>query len=610
MADLIGAGLGALLAVPVMDAIGPINSILASVVIFCVAALVIYPGGKLFLRGAFVLLALIVFGSNVSLRWLSLDMASVPGDKPIQESLASGGKVVQTLWDSFARTDLVQTADGGPYRIYLDGAAGSVMPSAANNDFLLRDIGFFPFATSQPKRVLIIGPGAGLDVWFGLQSRASEIVAVEVNPGSVALVTNYGAYNGDLYRHPEVRVVVDEGRSVLRREDTRYDLIFLSQVVTLAAERTGYALTENTVYTVEAFRDYLAHLNPDGQIALKLYDEITLTRALSTVLAAFREQGLSDADALAHTAAFLDQSSDSPIPLLMIRSTPFTRDDSLVYGSIARQVGFRPLFLPGVLAEPPLDTVQDGRQTFTSIVETSQADISPTTDDHPFFYQVERGIPNSLTPLLLGVVTATVVIGGVLVFTQRRSTPASLRWMPLYFAGLGIGFMMVEIALIQQTRLFIGPPTLAVTVVLAVLLIGGGIGSRLSELWIAPQVLSALPGMVVVVLLAAWMLLWPLLSQNFVGLPLVLRVGITTACLTPLALFMGMLFPIGLRFVGQIGDEQAALAWTLNGLTTVMGSVGAVTLASVIGFNSVLVVSITAYAFVSVYSYLVHVPET
>src|SRR5690606_32943928 len=133
--------------------------------------------------------------------------------------------------------------------------------------------------------------------------------------------------------HPEVRILIDEGRSALRRDDNRYELIFLSQVLTLSAERDGLALVENAVYTVEAFQDYFAHLAEDGQIALKLYDESTLTRALSVALAALREQGLSDAEAITHTAAFLDPSDN--IPLLLVRRQPFAHSDALALGAVA-----------------------------------------------------------------------------------------------------------------------------------------------------------------------------------------------------------------------------------------------------------------------------------
>ena len=596
LADLAGAGLGALLAVPALDLLGGIDALLAAAVLLALSALLLSPAGRRRRPLALLALSVVILGANVGGQFLQVDMARLPAAKPIVDSL-QGGELLDTRWDAFARTDLVQPAGGGPYRLYIDGAAGSIMPPAEDNDFLLRDIGLFPFATQEPRRVFVIGPGGGLDVWFGLRTGAEEIVAVEVNRASVELVEAYAAYNGDLYGQDGVRVVYDEGRSVLRREGRRYQLIFMSQVVTLAAERRGYALVEESTYTVEAFQDYLDHLTPQGQLALKLYDEATLTRALSTALAALRQRGLSDAQALRHVIALLDPRASSPIPLLIVRNTPFTAEDSLALGAVARRAGFDPLYLPHVLARPPLDSVESGERTFDDIVAGAESDISPTTDDRPFFYQFERGIPTDLRPLLIGLVLLAVAGTALIIPLQRTATSSFERWSPLYFGALGLGFMALEVAFIQQTRLFLGHPTLTVTTVLATLLIVGGLGSGAAGRWLPPaERPPAWPLVVVVGMAIVWTLLWPILSQNYLAAERPLRVALVIASLAPLALFMGMPFPLALRHVGRAGRRSVALAWAVNGVTTVAGSVLAISVAIVAGFSSVLVVGILAYA--------------
>jgi hypothetical protein len=597
LADLVGAGLGALLAIPILNAMGAINGALLIAAIFAIAGLLTRLRSIRPLPVAAVTVALMTLGSNLAVGWLDVDMTSLPSEKPIEESLTAGDELLQTAWDSFARTDLVAPADGGPYHLYMDGAAGSVMPPAENNSFLFRNIGLFPFATVQAERVFVIGPGGGLDVWFGLQSGADEIVAVEVNPVSVSLVEAYADYNGDLYGQPGVRVVVDEGRSVLRREGTRYDLISLSQVTTLAAERSGYALTENTVYTVEAFQDYLAHLSPEGQIAIKLYDELTLTRALSTALAALRLQGLSDAEALRHVTVFLDPRPQPPIPLMLVRKIPYSQQEALALGALAQQAGFVPLFLPEVWAEPPLDDVESGKTQFTEIVEESESDISPTTDDQPFFYQFERGIPRRLRPLLWFLMGIVLLGGGLLAQAQRSLNPVWLRWAPAYFAALGVGYIAIEIAIIQQTRSFLGHPTRAVTTVLATLLIGGGIGSGLAGRWADPEVRSipVWPAVGVMLLVLMRIPIWPWLNHHLLSSAPLLRVLAVVGSLAPLALLMGMPFPLGLQAVGRASDRHVALGWAVNGVMTVVGSACAVTLALAAGFSRVLLVGTMAY---------------
>jgi len=603
LADLLGAGVGALLAVPLLNWLGGLDGVLSTAVLLALAGGILAKRPFLSLPLLLFSLTFLLFTSNLLSPWLTINMRHLPSQKPIADSLAnSPGTIVDTRWDAFARTDLVDPGAGAPYRLYMDGAAGSVMPPAVDNAFLWEDIGFFPFATEQPQRVFLIGPGGGLDIWFALQSGAAEIVAVEVNRASVELGADHAEYNGDLYARAHVTTIIDDGRSVLQRDTSQYDLIFLSQLVTLAAERNGYTLVENSSYTIEAFNQFLDHLAPDGQIGIKLYDEPTLTRALSTALAALRQRGLTDQEGLQHIMALLDSNVQPPIPLLIIRKTPFSRDDSLSLGAVARQVGFTPLFLPGVLAQPPLDDVAAGTRPLAEIIADADNDLSPTTDNRPFFYQFERGIPQTLWPLLWGV-GIVIMLGTGLIIRQQRHM-IHRRWAvaaPLYFAGLGLGFILVEIGVIQQTRLFLGHPTTATTVVLATLLIGGGIGSGLAGRWLRDRSTFALqPLLALFVMLALWLLLWPAMRNQFMGEQLWLRILIVIASLMPVGLVMGMPFPLGLRVVANWQRQQVALAWAVNGVMSVVGSVLAITLAIQFGYSTVLLAGGIAYGLAAV----------
>ncbi len=606
-ADLVGAGLGVLLAMPIINTLGVVNSLMLASI--CFGASVFIGKYSTFRPVPSVLVAAgaIMLASNGALNWLYLDAARLPNDKPAVDSLQGDGNVIQTSWDAFARTDLIQPADGGPYQVYVDGAAGSIMPPEVGSERLLNNIGFLPFQVAQPESIFIIGPGGGLDVWFGLQSGVDEIVAVEVNPASVALVEAFGDYNGHLYAEPSVRVVVGEGRNVLRREQSSYDLIYLSQVITLSAERSGYTLAENTIYTVEAFEDYLQHLRPGGQIALTMYDEATMTRALAIAVAALNRKGLSDSEALSHTAAFLDPTTTPPSPVLIVRDQPFTREEAISYGVVAQDSGFAVLLLPPIVAAPPLDSILRSSVTFSQIIEQSEFDIAPSTDDRPFFFQFERGIPRNLMPLV-GLAAGIAGIGGLLLLLAQRSIKQQmLKWAPLYFASLGVGFMVVETVIIQQTRLFLGHPSVAVTTVLAVLFVGGGLGSLIASrrLRSAESRIPGWPAAGVTALIAVWMAIWPQVSSSFLAADQPVRVVVTALSLLPLAILMGMPFPIGLHVVGKKGDRHIALAWAVNGAATVVGSVGAVTMAILAGFSYVLLASLFVYGAAAVLAYVV-----
>jgi hypothetical protein len=433
---------------------------------------------------------------------------------------------------------------------------------------------------------------------------------VEINPASVDIVNRFATYHGDLYQQPEVRVIVDEGRSVLRREGQQYDLIYLSQVVTLAAERNGYALTENTIYTVEAFVDYLNHLQPGGQIAMKLYDELTLTRALVTAATAVSHaHNLTEAEAMAHLAVFLDPDAEPPIPLLLIQDQPFTPNDASAYAAVAGQVDFVPLFVPGVTGGPTLNGILSDESSLSIIIAATPSDISPTTDDRPFFYQFERGLPESLQPLLVGLGLLLLLGLIVLIIFQRPVSEPPARYAPLYLAALGVGFIMIEIALIQQTRLFLGHPTLAVTTILGVLLISGGVGSGLAGRWPEASRPKRLLGVTLLIagLGLVWLLGWPWLSNTFLASPTLGRLAVASVSVLPLAVLMGIPFPLGLWFVGKFhsGDRHVALGWAVNGVMTVAGSAAAVALAMLAGFSTVLLVGTGAYGLAAIYVYWV-----
>ncbi|MEZ4677184.1 MAG: hypothetical protein R2932_23500 [Caldilineaceae bacterium] len=604
-ADLVGAGLGVLLAIPLFGWAGLLNGMASAIIALTAAGLLFHAAGSPVIRqstGSTLLVVLFCLITGVALagiRWFQPTPLQLFAEKPIAATLAAGGKVVATHWDSFARTDLIDPGHGLPYELYLDGAAGSVMPPAAGHSALWRDIGFFPFATEQPARVFVIGPGGGLDIWFGLQSGTEEIVAAEVNPASIALLTAYRVYNGNLAGQEQLRLVAGEGRSVLAREGHFYDLIFLSQVVTLAAERSGYALVENRAYTEEAFATYLAHLRPEGMMAFKLYDEPTLLRALATALTALQRYGLTESEALQQMIILVDPKHDPAIPLLMVRNTPFSRDEALSIGAVANDVGFQPLFLPNAWATPPFDAVVSGNQSFAELIATTPEQLQPTTDDRPFFFLFERGLPQVLQPLIWGI-GAVVIIGIVLLFIMQRGPAAGRRHgYTLYFAALGLGFMVIELNLIQQTQRFVGHPTTAVTVVLATLLVGAGLGSNLVGRWLAhrPQRTDLLqwPLFAILIALACWLLLWPWLDAYFFGYPQLWRIVTLVCYLLPLALFLGMPFPLGLRAVGQLGEEQVGLAWAVNGVASVAGALLTIAGAMLWGYHLVAIVGWFCY---------------
>ena len=613
MADLLGAGLGVALVVPAMQALGAVNGAQLAVVCLALAAL-LWHAPLAAAKGRHAPLAaakgwharplpalaaavlVLLFIANLRTEILPLNWQALDDAKPLRQAWNDGATIEATRWDAFGRADLL-TSVSGARQLYLDGAAPSVLPAAQDIAELTRQIGYLPFASGQPDAVFIIGPGGGLDIAYARASGAERIVAVEVHPASVALLREQEARPGGLLDSPAVELRVDEGRSALRRETSEFGLISLSQVVTLAAERGGYALTENTLYTVEAFREFLARLTPEGQLALVLYDEATMLRALGVALAALSERGLTEQQALQHVLIVADARSGAlDTPLLVIKNTPWRREELRGPAVFVADQGYQPIHFPGVLAAPPLDAIAAGTSSFAEATADSGLNFAPPTDDRPFFFQFEYGAPRSLRELAAGI-GVVIVLGALALAWRSRGRAGAVREraaLYAYVAALGAGFMLLEVALIQQTRLLLGHPTPAVALTLAALLVAGGLGSasatwlwRGRTLWAAPLAVAGLT--------LAWWLLWGPWSEALAASALPVRAVGTLLSLLPLAWLMGMAFPNALRRAGVFETEAVAWCWAVNGVMSVLGTVGALVLATSWGYGSVLLVGAGVY---------------
>lgn len=600
-ADLAGAALGTLLSVPLLGLVGGINALLAA------AAFMGWGGWGMGVRGwglgaALALTALAVANPLTSV--LDVDPRAIDSGKTMAEQLRMDGRLVFSRWDAFARTDVVapELRDDLMY-VFLDGGAGAAMyrfdgdltaPSA-----LRSDLGFFPFHDRPAGEVLAIGPGGGKDVLMALLGGAVRVTAVEVNPGAVEAVRRFSDFNGGLYDRPEVEVAVDEGRAYLKRSPRQYDTIYLSLAMTQAAERSGYALVENYLYTVEAFRDYLRHLKPGGQVVFKVHDQRELERVLRTAIRALEERGVPAdrvswyLEALSEAEMLGQHGGEIMYPLLVVRREPYTLEGAQQHLSAALASGFVPLYLPGVGGIGPLSEL--GAQAGDADAADSPEALSPTTDDRPFFYLYSPGPP----PISLALLALSALLAAATWWRQRRTVPGSivaLRLSLAYFACLGVAFMLVEVALIQKLTLFLGHPTLAVTTVLFALLVFGAAGSWLSGRLARPSHLSPVSAALAGALALAYAQLIPSATVLFFASPPLPRVLAAVGLVAPLGMVMGAPLPSGLRKLAELSTTPlAGLAWASNGFASVFGSASAIVIATSYGFTASLAAGGAAY---------------
>ncbi len=614
--DLAGAALGCLVLVPTLALLGAIDTVL----LVAVLALV---GGWLLSRRRFILPLL---GAAAAL----LAYNHVTGHITLRESKGlSEEMVVFSRWNSFSRVTVTRTGDPDRLLIFIDSDAATIL--FRDGADLERHRGLadraegLAYQLGGRDKVLVIGPGGGLDVILSRLHGASDVTAVELNPlvaRDVMSSEPFRTFSGRLYEQPGVRLVVDEGRSFLRRSRESYDLITATMVDTWAATAAGaFALSENNLYTVEAFSDYLDRLAPGGILSMnRWYQEPPdqLLRLVSLGRAALAARGHPDASRHFLVVRGPEEGMPLTTATLLLKKSPFTDEEVERAEAFARRLGLELLYTPRT--RPPSD--------LTRLVTTPSpsafwrdfpSDVSPTTDDSPFFFQTARlgslvskrwargewRRTNLGTLVLFGLVgiTALLVLAfvlGPLVLVRRRLQGTARRArLPflLYFACLGAGFIVVEVVLIQRCVLFLGHPAYALTVVLFALLLFSGLGSLLSGRFEDAALVRHLRWAIlaVVALVALAVLLLAPLFYALVHLAAPWRVLVTVATLAPLGLAMGMPMPTGIRLLHARAPELIPWAWGVNGAASVLGSVGAVALAMVAGFDLALLTGACLY---------------
>ena len=633
-ADLTGASLGTILALILLK-LGVINAHLVVamvalmpmilftrsngsnpaqklVPIIVISGLVIF----LFINVKFHLLGKVPFGQLDT-----KDMYHMMNRSPGKTS------IMDTEWSAFGRTDLVMDETTPGHRVlFVDGVAGTVMFRYDGNIESLKIPEFleapeyFPFELTpdeKKKKVLIIGSGGGREVLTALLGGAEEITAVEVNRDLVNLVKKYSDYNGRIYSGLEkTKVLVGEGRNFIRRSKELYDIIMLTQPVTRTARGPdGFALAENFLFTVESINDYLDHLQPDGQLSVVTHGTGETLRLIITGLEALKTRGIGTSSAMKHIYSLGPEAT----PLFVLRKSPFTKneaekihqkmhefnfDNELTFIPFVEQMKQKFLLSDGseyeyYMLNEALYLLSQGLVTAEDIIEVSNIDVRSVTDNNPFFYKFSLGLP--LVVKLALIISGIALAVGMLIRPGSRppkeDRPTRFRNLIL-FSLLGVGFMLIEIPLIQKFTLFLGQPVYAMAVLLFSLLAGVGLGSLTSgHFWKSGTILKLqAASMMVAVLVLLFIPFLDYIFNLFLGSSLSWRTAISFFMLAPLGFFMGMPFPLGIKSLEELGFTQyVPKMWGINGLGSVLGSALAIALAINYGFSYALFLGAALY---------------
>ncbi len=613
-ADLLGGAVGLVAALALVSWLGALDALLALALLAGVTAILLaWIAGRrvLLVRAAAVVVALIAMllinrAAGIVV-FSPAALADAPPDKTMIALLREqGAQLLETRWDSFARVDMVQTGDPTVRYVFTDAGAGSVMVRYGGDDravsWLRDDIAYLPFAldASATDAVLILGAGAGKDVLMAHLAGAETITAVEINPALVDLTRDSADYNGGVLDLPGVETVVADGRIYVERTDRHYDLIYANIVYSQVAAPGHSALAESYIFTREALRAYWSHLTDDGRIGFVTHHGIEGVRLLVAALDMLQGEGMTLQQALRHVALASLRSGDPQTrsSVVLILRQPWTLGAANDFAEAAHARNAGVLYLP-LYQEQSLEPLAQGMSLDDYIAINSDYSYTPTTDDRPFFYQFDPGLPPGLGDLLLvGLLLVVVYFSWLIFFFVRRDGGQWKRAsLAPYFAALGAAFMLVEVPLIQRFSLLLGQPVLALAVVVGGLLAGGGMGSLLSSRFSLAQLprRTALAALLAAALAVISLVVYPTLIRQALPLDLPARLLVTVAAVMLPGIFMGMPFPGGLRAAHRADPAGVAALWGANAIASVLGSALAMALAMAAGFSAALALGAALY---------------
>ncbi|MBN1654208.1 MAG: class I SAM-dependent methyltransferase [Deltaproteobacteria bacterium] len=638
--DLFGAALGSLLLMPLLR----LNSITSAIV----------------MSGALASLGACFFALHAGRRWVaSCSLAAVMvaaalgnayAARPIRLIFQKGEyhaahTMAQEYWTVHGQVVRYQGGRGGPpfwstnavaNRTYpqvgvtallVDGHAGTVMTEwdgkRESLEWTTWDVTSLPYHIRRGGNVAVIGVGGGRDLLTAVYAGSGSIHGIEINRAFTEILTNSHRDYAKIADHPGVALIHDEARSFLTRSSNRYDVIQMSLVDTWAATGAGaFTLTENGLYTVEAWEIFLKRLRPGGVLSISRF---------------FAEQRASETSRLVSvaTAALLGLGIQKPydhivlianrnVATLMVSNEPFSSLDLLILQRSVTQNGFRFLMAPGVpTAVPLLERIARSRSPaeIHEVVRKEPFDYTPTTDERPYFFNLLKPFEpiavdkireqygvisgNLMATITLGVLLLVVfvlvllVIFGPLLRSGLPKLKASSFWLGvLYFALIGAGFMLIQIGLMQRFSLYLGHPTYAVVVVLFSMILATGVGSFISDrLDVNGRMFwpLALPVTTVAVLLFIALFLQPV-TTGTIHNSLPVRCLLAVSMVAPLAALLGTFFPMGMRLLGRLSSTATAWMWGVNGATGVLASVFAVAISMWSGISTNFYAALVAYA--------------
>ena len=652
--DLVGAGFGSIVIIVMLFAAMPGDAVryisLTSVSAALLAWIEVRHDNKLLLIGGVVIaLGIIAFPQ----KWLELHISPY---KSLAETLNLSATHIVEQHSSPLGLISVVSSDKTPFRyapglsllatqtpppqlaVFTDGDAMTVINknSGDSQDFQYMDYftSALPYHLRQANTVLVLGAGAGSDVLQAKYFKAGHITAVELNPQLVQLLMGaYADYSGNLYSSKDVSVHVAEARGFLLQDKNRYDVIQLAMLDSFGAASAGlYALNESYLYTVEAMVDMLRRLQPQGYLTITRWVNVPPKESLklfATAIEALKELHINDAQN--HLALIRGWQAST----LLVKRMPFTADEIASVKRFSEKRAFDVAYFPGInksdtnrfniLTEPYFYLAAESLLNARSerFIQDYKFNIRPATDNKPYFFNffkwgtfeelwslrrqgglamVEWGYILLIATLAQALFASVFLIIAPLKLLKKTVGGGLTQFLKLkvfiYFAAIGLAYLFLEIVLVQRFMLFLHHPLYAATAILTGLLLFSGMGSALSVkmvTWYGRRrtVVYAIVGIAVVSI--GYNLGLAAIFAYTMHLPIAVKMPLAILWIAPLAIMMGMPFPVALSELGESERGLIPWAWAINGCASVISAVLATVIAVDYGFSMVIVMAVILY---------------
>jgi hypothetical protein len=505
--------------------------------------------------------------------------------------------------------------------LVIDSAAGTRLTKfdgdLAGLEHLKFDVTNIAHYIRKNSDVLVVGVGGARDVLSALVFEQKSVLGVELNRNIFRLLNGrFGDFAGHLDRLPNVVFVNDEARSYIARQTKSFDIIQISLIDTFAATSAGaFALSENSLYTLEAWKTFLDHLTPSGILSVSRWFTQETQRTASLATRALMNHGIELPEE--HTLVV----KCGNVGNVLISKQPFSEKDLTIIEEVSKAMKFEIVFSPNGSAHPNYRSLCSGKD-YAQYVKNFPLNLAPPTDDSPFFFQMVRaedflqplkwlsdtglqaqnkGVTTLVVVLLVMLILSALCILGPLAFRAGGEVTRSDLPFVLFFGGIGLGFMLVEISQLQRFIIFLGHPTYSLSVVLFSLLLSTGLGSRL-----AGQVNPNQPfvhvtlGLVILLLaLIGYGMAITHATAAYETSATVTRILLVVSFLFPLGFCMGMAFPMGMILASEKSPMLTPWLWGINGATSVCGSVLGVIIAIFFGISTTFWVGVGCYAVAS-----------